>query len=98
MRLNTINVTMPCFATPTDPQDPLNYTRSGLEFRFRPHDGKRKDPKQLHADSNYFFQAKDVFIDEKDLRTDAHRWETTLHKTRRMRGRPRDNGERPLDA
>ena len=75
-----------CFATPTDPQDPLNYTRSGLEFRFRPHDGKRKDPKQLHADSSYFFQAKDVFIDEKDLRTDAHRWETTLHKTRRMRG------------
>ena len=38
------------------------------------------------ADSSYFFQAKDVFIDEKDLRTDAHRWETTLHKTRRMRG------------
>ena len=26
---------------PTDPQDPLNYTRSGLEVRFRPHDRKR---------------------------------------------------------
>ena len=31
-----------CFATLTDPQDPLNYTRSGLEVRFRPHDKKRK--------------------------------------------------------
>jgi hypothetical protein len=75
-----------CFASATDPQDPLNYTRSGLEVRFRPHDGKRKDPKQLHADSSHFFQAKDVFVDETDLRADAHKWETTLHKRRRMRG------------
>lgn len=75
-----------CYATPTDPQDPLNYTRSGLEVRFRPHSGKRKDPKQLHADSSYFFQAKDVSVDETDIRADAHKWETTLHKVRSMRG------------
>lgn len=74
-----------CFATLTDPQDPLNYTRSGLEVRFRPHDKKRKDPSQLHADSSRFFQAKDVFVDESSLRADAHRWETTLHKSRSMR-------------
>ncbi len=74
-----------CFATLTDPQDPLNYTRSGLEVRFRPHDKKRKDPKQLHADSSSFFQAKDVFVDDTSLRADAHRWETTLHKSRAMR-------------
>lgn len=74
-----------CFATSTDPQDPLNYTRSGLEVRFRPHDQKRKDPKQLHADSKHFFQAKDVSFDESDMRADAHKWETTLHKTRSMR-------------
>jgi len=74
-----------CFATPTDPQDPINYTRSGLEVRFRPHDKKRKDPQQLHADSSHFFQAKDVFLDESDLRADAHKWETTLHKNRSMR-------------
>lgn len=73
-----------CFATPTDPQDPLNYTRSGLEVRFRPHDRKRKDPKQLHPDSSHFFQAKDVSI-EADLRADAHKWETTMHKNRSMR-------------
>ncbi len=74
-----------CFATSTDPQDPVNYTRSGLEVRFRPHDQKRKDPNQLHADSSYFFQAKDVSLDEIDLRADAHKWETTLHKSRSMR-------------
>jgi hypothetical protein len=74
-----------CFATPTDPQDPLNYTRSGLEVRFRPHDRKRKDPKQLHPDSSSFFQAKDVSVEETDQRADAHKWETTLHKTRAMR-------------
>ncbi len=60
-----------CFATPTDPQDPLNYTRSGLEVRFRPHDQKRKDPGQLHPDSSFFFQAKDVSVEEAGLRADA---------------------------
>jgi len=74
-----------CYATPTDPQDPLNYTRSGLEVRFRPHDQKRKDPNQVHADSGQFFQAKDVYVDESDLRADAHKWETTMHKMRSMR-------------
>jgi hypothetical protein len=75
-----------CFATLTDPQDPLNYTRSGLEIRFRPHDQRRKKPKQLHADPSYFFQSKDVWVDEVELRADAHKWETTLHKCRSMRG------------
>jgi hypothetical protein len=66
-----------CFATPTDPQDPLNYTRSGLEVRFRPHDQNRSDPAQIHPDSSYFFQAKDVSV-ETDLRADAHKWETDI--------------------
>ena len=75
-----------CFTTPTDPQDPLNYTRSGLEVRFRPNDNKRKDARQVHPDSSHFFQAKDVFVEESELRADAHKWETTLHKVRSMRG------------
>jgi hypothetical protein len=74
-----------CFATLTDPQDPLNYTRSGLEVRFRPHDQKRKDSKQQNADTSSFFQANDVSVDETSLRADAHKWETTLHKNRSMR-------------
>ena len=69
-----VNITATfCFASATDPQDPLNYTRSGLEVRFRPHDKKRKDAKQVHPDSSRFFQAKDVVIDDNDLRPDAHR-------------------------
>ena len=75
-----------CYASATDPQDPLNYTRSGLEVRFRPHDQKRKNLTQLHADSSHFFQFRDVAVDEFDLRADAHKWETTLHKSRSMRG------------
>lgn len=75
-----------CYATTTDPQDPSNYTRSGLEVRFRPHSGKRRDPDQPNADSSYFFQAKDVFLDELDLRASAHKWETTMRKSRSMRG------------
>ena len=74
-----------CFATPTDPQDPLNYTRSGLEVRFRPHDRKRKTAEQIYPDSSYFFQAKDMTAEEAELRSDAHKWETTLHKSRSMR-------------
>jgi len=76
-----------CFATPTDPQDPLNYTRSGLEVRFRPHDEKRKNADQLHANTSYFFQAKDMFAEESELRSDAHKWETTLRKSRRIRAK-----------
>lgn len=74
-----------CFASSTDPQDPLNYTRSGLEVRFRPHDQKRKKPDQLHANASYFFQAKDMSVEEADMRADAHKWETTMHKRRTMR-------------
>jgi hypothetical protein len=54
-----------CFATTTDPQDPLNYTRSGLEVRFRPHDRKRKDLGQIHPDSSYFFQAQDMSTEDR---------------------------------
>lgn len=75
-----------CFATSTDPQDPLNYTRSGLEVRFRPHDRKRKDPEQVHANPTWFFQSKDMSHEEAELRADAHKWETTLHKRRSIRG------------
>jgi hypothetical protein len=75
-----------CFATLTDPQDPLNYTRSGLEVRFRPHDQKRTDPNQPQPNSSHFFQAKDVATEESSLRIDAHKWETTLHKCRSMQG------------
>ena len=62
----TVDITATfCFATPTDPQDPLNYTRSGLEVRFRPHDGKRKDPRQLHPDLKLFLSGEG-YVDRRD--------------------------------
>ena len=39
---------------------------------------------QEHADSSYFFQARDISI-EAELRADAHKWETTMRKSRRLR-------------
>jgi hypothetical protein len=75
-----------CFAADTDPQDPINYTRSGLEVRFRPHDDKRTDEKSKEAKTKPFFSAGSLYADESELRTDAHKWETTLHANARMRG------------
>jgi len=83
-----------CFATATDPQDPINYTRSGLEVIFRPHDGKRtewvdkngKKRKPIHPNSKPFFQAREFYMTETELREDAHKWETTLRHRQSMRG------------
>jgi hypothetical protein len=75
-----------CFATDTDPQDPLHYTRSGLEVRFRPHDGKKKEAKQKEPNPKPFFSAGNLYAGEEQLRADAHKWETTLHACERMRG------------
>jgi hypothetical protein len=45
----------------------------------------RTPARLIHPDSSYFFQAQDVSTEDADLRADAHKWETTLHKTRTMR-------------
>ena len=44
-----------CYTTATDPHHPGNYTRAGLEVSFRPHNGRRKKPEQIHADTKGFF-------------------------------------------
>jgi hypothetical protein len=67
-----------CYATETDPKDPINYTRAGLEVIFRPHRLKRNKATQLHADSKPFFQAAERGLTESKLRADASKWETTL--------------------
>ena len=59
-----------CFSSATDPQDPVNYTRSGLELVFRP-----KGPGgKTHA----LFGKGSLYPTEAELRSDAHKWETTL--------------------
>jgi hypothetical protein len=81
--LVTIRATF-CYSTRTDPQDPSNYTRSGLEIVFRPHDEKPRAGEQFPK-ASAFFQLKEFSL-EQELRRDAHKWETTLHHERTMRG------------
>ncbi|GLC28246.1 S8 family peptidase [Roseisolibacter agri] len=83
--LVTVSATF-CFAAATDPHDPVNYTRSGLEVRFRPDADRREDEQQRDADTEPFFQPRAFYLSERELRRDAHKWETTLHRTRRLRG------------
>lgn len=72
-----------CFACETDPRDPGNYTRGGLDVTFRPHSEKfEKDA--THAKSKSFFRQTD-YDSEKDLRRDAHKWETTLNRSHQFR-------------
>ena len=80
-----------CFASETDPQDPIHYTRAGLEVRFRPNDRSRKKTEQLNPNSKPFFQARKLYPTENELRADAHKWETILHETLRMRGSSLNN-------
>ena len=76
-----------CYGTQTDPDHPGAYTRSGLEIVFRPHDQKydKKSPDAAHPKSASFFQLKE-FSTEDEIRRDAHKWETVLHRQKRMRG------------
>ncbi|MEA2898183.1 MAG: hypothetical protein QOJ84_3798 [Bradyrhizobium sp.] len=74
----TITATL-CYPTGVDPHHPGNYTRAGLEPTFRPHDQKRKDPQQAHADSKSFFGKTQSGLMEDELRRDAWKWENCLH-------------------
>lgn len=62
-----------CYRAPTDPAHPVNYTRAGLIVRFRP-DGVRSQP----------FFAKTIYDTETELRRDALRWDTCMHRTRKF--------------
>jgi hypothetical protein len=75
-----------CYATPTDPQDPGSYTRSGLEVTFRPHANKFSSDDATVAKSGSFFKRGD-FETEQAMRTDAQKWETTLNASRRFQPR-----------
>ena len=81
----TISATF-CFACETEPQNPFNYTRAGLEITFRPDKDNFKldsnGKKKLHPETDTFFSLGKMYADENMLRSDAHKWETTLHQTK----------------
>jgi hypothetical protein len=80
--LVTVEATF-CYATPTDPEDPGSYTRSGLEVTFRPHIARFKDTVSTLPKTAPFFRKSD-FDTEQVLRNDAQKWETTLNARRRF--------------
>jgi len=80
----TVDVTF-CYATTVDPQDPGSYTRSGLDVVFRPHAEKFKNADSIEPESKPFFQRSE-YDNERTLRNDAHKWETTLNRSKRFRG------------
>lgn len=74
-----VNITATCcFATEIDSAHPGSYTRSGLEIFFRPHSGNF-DEGATHPKTNTFFSQSKLYQTEDLLRTDAHKWETSLH-------------------
>lgn len=72
-----------CFATPVDPEHPGNYTKSGLSVVFRPNKNRFDREDAVHAASQSFFQPKNLYPTEQQLRNDAHKWETCLHASKR---------------
>src|SRR6185369_11336555 len=84
-----------CYATPTDPQDSANYTKSGLEIVFRPHEDKKKDPAQEYPNSKSFFSSSRLYeeLEDDDKRSDSHRWEPTVSSSRSMLGSSLKNPE-----
>lgn len=67
------------YATLTDPQDPGNYTRSGLVVTFRPHDQRFAKDDAVDPRPKSFFK-KNAFDTEGTLRGDAQKWETVLNR------------------
>ena len=71
----TITATF-CYASKCDPEHPVNYTRSGMEIMFR---------KNGDGDTSSFFTNSNLYPTEQESRRDGHKWETTLHHTRKFR-------------
>lgn len=80
----TVSATF-CYAAATDPAHPGAYTRDGLGVTFRPHDGKRKEQAQTHANPSAFFGSKGAYTGEDELRRDAMKWETCMRAEHRFR-------------
>ncbi len=75
-----------CYSSNTEPQHPSNYTQSGLDVLFRPHDEKFRKEDDEHPKPRPFFRNKDYPQPEQELRSNAHKWETVLHHEERMVG------------
>lgn len=78
------------FASEVEPEQPSNYTRSGIEVVFRPDATNFKSDASTRAKTSSFFSKK-PYASEAELRADAHKWETVLHESVRKRGTSLNN-------
>lgn len=79
-------------ATTVDPEDSINYTRTGAGITFRPkttgHPGYYETPsgpreRSVHP-SKSFFGSSVMFQTEQELRDDANRWESVVKNQKRF--------------
>jgi hypothetical protein len=80
-------------ATSVDPEDAINYTRTGVGISFRPktvghpgfytHKGVERE-RSVHQTMSFFGQSA-LFESEQKLRDDAQRWEAVLKAGKRFR-------------
>jgi hypothetical protein len=76
-------------ASAVDPEDAINYTRTGVGITFRPktvgHAGYNRDgsERSAHATKSFFGQSA-LFQTEQQLRDDAQRWEAVLKASHRF--------------
>ncbi|MYB43818.1 MAG: S8 family peptidase [Acidimicrobiia bacterium] len=73
------------FSTAVEPEQPSNYTRSGVDVVFRPDRTRFSSANSIAPKSAPFF-GKRLLPADTQFRADAHRWETVLHGTVTKRG------------
>jgi len=73
------------YGSAVEPEQPSNYTQSGLEVVFRPDETRFDSEASTAAKSSPFFSKK-TLATEAELRSDAHKWETVLHEMVTKRG------------
>lgn len=71
----TLRATL-CFASQTDPEHAVNYTRAGLTVHLRPNKNA--------SDTMTFFSSSKMYSTELEARMDDHKWETTLKHEHRF--------------
>lgn len=76
-----------CFSSLVEPGHAGSYTRGGLTVAFRPNATKFDKSDSVHAVAESFFAPGRMYQVEQELRADAHKWETTLHRARTIVGK-----------
>ncbi|KZL00472.1 MULTISPECIES: S8 family peptidase [unclassified Pseudovibrio] len=79
-------------STPVDPEDAINYTRTGVGISFRPstvgHPGFHSNGNERSThEPRTFFGKSQIFKTEQELRDDAARWETVRKRIQNFRAK-----------